>query len=229
MGIFRRMTDIMTANVHDLLDRAENPEKMVKQIVREMEEAVQAAKRNTAQVMASQKKLEKEIQTNKRLRDEWQKKAEQAVEMDRDDLARQALSRRSEHDNLVATLERQHSEGEGSVQNLRQTLKGLEAKLAEAKRQKMMLVARKRTADARIAAGDSLAKGADKSKSDAFAKFERLQEQVGDLEAEADALTEINAAEAAIQAEFDGLEPGADVELELLQLKKKAKKGDAKK
>ncbi|NIQ98868.1 MAG: phage shock protein A, partial [Gemmatimonadales bacterium] len=57
MGIFRRVSDILTANVNDLLDRAENPEKMIKQVIREMEEAVQGARRNVAQVMANQKKL----------------------------------------------------------------------------------------------------------------------------------------------------------------------------
>ena len=223
------MSDILTANVNDLLDKAENPEKLIKQVVREMEEAVQAAKRNVAQVMAGQKKLEKEVQTNKRLVDEWQKKAQQAVELDRDDLARKALARKKEHQNLVITLEQQYAAGEGTTANLRQTLKGLEAKLADAKRKKLMLVARKKTAEAQIAAQDSLARGADSSKAEAFAKFERFEEKVEDLEAEADALKAVNEAEAAVEAEFEEMDEEADIEIELGRLKKQTKKGQAKK
>jgi phage shock protein A len=229
VGIFRRVSDILTANVNDMLDRAENPEKLIRQVIREMDEAVQAAKRNVAQVIAGQKKLEKELQTNKRLCEEWQRKAQQAVEMDRDDLARTALGRKREHENLVATLEQQHTSGQQSVDNLRQTLKGLEAKLADAKRRKMVLVARKKTAEAQMAAQGNLARGADSSKAGSFARFERFEEQVDDLEAEAQALQEINEAEATAEAEFEGMDQGADIEIELEQLKRKVKGKSRKK
>ncbi len=228
MGVFRRVSDILTANVNDMLDQAEDPEKMIKQVIREMEEAIRGARRTVAQVIASQKKLEREAQTNKRLVDEWQRKAQQAVDMDRDDLARTALTRRREHETLVATLEQQHSAGQASADNLRQTLKGLEAKLADAKRRKTMLVARKKTAEAQISAQNGLAAGTRKADgADSFARFERMEEQVDDLEAEAAALHELSDVQTA-DAEFDSLDEQADVEIELEALKKKSKKKGGK-
>ncbi|KPJ69667.1 MAG: hypothetical protein AMS14_11405 [Planctomycetes bacterium DG_20] len=227
MGVFRRLSDIVTANVNDMLDRAENPEKMIKQIVREMEEAVQAAKRNVAEAMASQKKLEKELETGKRLRDEWQRKAQQAVEMDREDLAREALIRKREQEHVIAALEPQLDSTRKSTDSMRQTLKALSAKLADAKRQKTLLVARKKTAEARISAEDKLSKGARKSKIDSFARFDRMEEVVADREREADALQEITAGEMAVETELEGLDGDndTDIEIELEALKEKAKKG----
>ncbi|NIQ98869.1 MAG: hypothetical protein GTN78_01505, partial [Gemmatimonadales bacterium] len=132
---------------------------------------------------------EKELETNKRLVDEWQRKAEQAVEMDRDDLARKALTRKREYGNLVGSLEQQYEAGQGTADGLRQTLRGLEAKLADAKRRKATLIARKRTAEAEIAAENHLARAGRGAKAaTSFAKFEHFEEQVDDLEAEAGAL-----------------------------------------
>ena len=101
----------------------------------------------------------------------------------------------------------------------------MEAKLAEAKRKKTMLIARKKTAEARIAAEDQLATGARKSKASSFAKFDRLEEKVDDLEAEAEALKELGEAEVAVAAEFEELEEGTDIEIELEELKRQTKKG----
>ncbi len=227
MGVFKRVSDILTANVNDLLDRAEDPEKMIRQIIREMEEATRGAKRNVAQVLASQKKLEREGQTNKRLADEWQRKAQQAVDLERDDLARTALTKKREHETLAATLEQQHSAGQQSAESLRQTLRGLEAKLADAKRRKLMLVARKKTAQAQIAAQNGLATGRDATGADSFARFARLEEQVDDLEDEAAALQELSEVDAAAD-EFDEIDGQAAVEIELEQLKMKGKKKGGK-
>ena len=226
MSIFGRVSDILTANIHEMLDRAEDPEAMVKQVIREMDEALQAARRNMARAIAGQRKLEKELQANKRLRDEWQQKAEQAIDLDRDDLARKALARKREHEDLVATLEEQSKAAEQTTGNLRRTLRALDAKLADAKRRRTMLVARKKAAEAQIAAEGHLAKGRDTAKAASFAKFERFEEGVEDLEAEATALAEISE-EAAVDAEFADLaDDEADIEIELEELKRK--KGKAK-
>ena len=227
MGVFGRLSDIVTANVHDMLDKAENPEKMLKQIIREMEEAIGGAKRNLAQAMAGQKKLDKELQTNKRLRDEWQRKAQEAVGLDNDELARRALSRKKEHETLIESLQDQHGSAQQAVDSMRKTLKALDAKLADAKRRKQILVARKKTAQAQIAAQDGLAKGA--AKASAFAKFDRMEEQVTDLESEAEAMQEISEEERASEEELEKLDEGDDIELELAKLKAQAKKGKADK
>jgi phage shock protein A len=224
MGIFGRMSDILTANINDLLDRAEDPEKMLKQVIREMEDAVQGAKRNVAQVLAGQKKLEKEAQTNKRLVDEWQAKAEQAMEAGREDLARTALKRKREYQELVATLDQQHASGQGTADTLKQTLRGLEAKLADAKRHKMMLAARKKTAQAELAAHDRLGGADGRSGQAAFGKFERFEEQVDDLEAEAAAMKELSEEDTAVETEFEDLEADAHLEIEMEELRRKTKK-----
>lgn len=225
MGIFKRLSDIMTANVNDMLDKAEDPEKMMKQIIREMDEAIQGAKRNVAQAIAGEKKLGKELETNKRLRDEWHKKAQEAVALDREDLARKALTRKKEHESVIGGLEPQHVEAEKTAERLRKTLGALQAKLADAKRRQTVLIARKKTAEAQMAAQNGLSKASGKSKAESFAKFERFEEQVNDMEAEAAALDEINQADTAVDEEFEKLGKEDDIELELQKMKQQAKEG----
>lgn len=225
MGIFKRLSDIMTANVNDMLDRAEDPEKMMKQIIREMDEAIQGAKRNVAQAIAGEKKLGKELETNKRLRDEWHKKAQEAVALDREDLARKALTRKKEHESVIAGLEPQHVEAEKTAENLRKTLGALQAKLADAKRRQTVLIARKKTAEAQMAAQNGLSRARGKSKAESFAKFERFEEQVNDMEAEASALEDVNQADTVVDEEFEKLGKEDDIELELQKMKQQAKEG----
>lgn len=222
MGLFKRLTDIITANVNDLLDRAEDPEKMIKQVVREMEDAVEAARRYTAQAMAGQKKLEKELQLDRRMRDEWEKKALEAVEAGRDDLARRALARKKEYDCLIDSLQAQFDTGTQTCDNLRATYRALQAKLADAKRKQLLLAARRRAAEAEIAAQSKLADGKGKAKS--FAKFARFEDKVVELEAEAEALKQLGVEDGELEAEFSALSgEKAEVEAELEALKKRVK------
>src|SRR5688500_16317282 len=119
MSIFGRLSDIVKANINDLLDRAEDPEKMIKQMVIEMEEAVNKATLAVGQAIANEKTLERQLNRQRTQMDEWHNKAIQAVQAGRDDLAKQALTRKTTIQSNVADLERMHAEAATSSQGLR--------------------------------------------------------------------------------------------------------------
>jgi phage shock protein A len=107
MGLFQRISDIISANLNDLTEGFEDPERMLKQAIREMEQTIADSTQETAKVLANEKLLSKELANNERQADEWQKKAEQAVGAGDDNLARKALSRKQEHQKLVTALQDQ--------------------------------------------------------------------------------------------------------------------------
>jgi phage shock protein A len=220
MGIFQRINDIVSANLNDMVESWEEPEKMLKQAIREMEVSIEDSKRSVAKAMASEKMLGKELLENHRQADEWQRRAEQAVETSNDDLARKALARNQEHEKVAAALSDQHTASQEAVVTLRRQLDAMQAKLADAKRRLGTLVVRKKAADmrARVQLGAADAK----LNTDAFAKFDRLREKVEMAEAEAEALRELSGS----TATENGTSPIADdedleVDAELVKLKKK--------
>ncbi|MCX7934609.1 MAG: PspA/IM30 family protein, partial [Planctomycetota bacterium] len=97
MGIFGRIVDVISANLNDLVDRAENPEKMLKQIIREIEESIDKCKQEMAKVLAEARHLDKEVDAKVKEVEEWQKRAELAVDQSNDDLARKAIERKLTH------------------------------------------------------------------------------------------------------------------------------------
>lgn len=189
MGIFKRISDIITANLTELVDGMEAPELMLKQAINEMEQSIAAAAQETARALAGQKRLEKELLRNQRESRTWQSHAERAVARGEDELARDALSRRREHDQLSAALEEQLRAGLQATRALRRQLDAMTARLSEAKCNLATLVARQRAAEIRkktLVRTCNFTVG-----SDAFAEFERLREKVERTEAEADALDEL--------------------------------------
>ncbi|MGA2254350.1 MAG: PspA/IM30 family protein [Thermoguttaceae bacterium] len=193
MGVFRRISDIISANLNELTEQFENPEKMLKQAIREMEDSIAEVTQQTAMAMAHEKTLSRELQRNHAGSQEWQQRAVKAVEAGDDDLARKALARKNEHETLVAALEDQIKvAGDGSTM-LQHQLAGMQAKLAEAKRNLSTLSVRKRSADLRKKM-DAQAAGLASSVDDtAFAKFDRLKAKVEQAEAEAEAVAELRA------------------------------------
>jgi len=227
MAIFKRMSDIITANINDLLDRAENPAKMIKQAIREMEEGVRAAKRSATKTVVAEKKLRKELEQNKRLAQEWQNKAIQAVDADRDDLAKEALHRKREAESLVKSLEPQHEEACRVSRELKTTIQALESRLAEARRKQAALVARKEAADVKKALSSrGGVTGNQKKHLDAFTKMEEMERRVEDAEMEADAAAEIHAQTVEIDSESDGADTDIEIELEKLKQAKRKKQDE---
>ena len=119
MGIFRRVNDIISANLNDMVDAFEDPETMLRQAIRDMEVAIEEATASAATAIASGKMLQKELQDHEEQAIFWQERAERAVQASDDHLARQSLRRKHEHDTLVCALRDQASASEVATQTLR--------------------------------------------------------------------------------------------------------------
>jgi len=224
MGLFQRIGDIISANLNDMTDAFEDPEKRLKQAIREMEQCIADAQQETAKVLANAKLISAELAKNERLAGEWQKRAEQAVAAGDDNLARRALSRKQEHAKLIVALEEQVMAANDASQTLRHQLGGMQSKLAEAKRNLAALAAHRRSAEftnrvqASEAAFHAVATGAD-----AFGKFERMREKVERAEAEAGALAELRGMELPLTRAGSSLGSTADdvIDAELSELKRR--------
>ncbi|HUG70886.1 MAG TPA: PspA/IM30 family protein [Pirellulaceae bacterium] len=226
MGIFKRMQDIISANLNDMVEDYEDPEQMLRQAIREMESAVSKAKPDVAKAMANRKTTAKELANNGKQVKVWEERAGLAVSEGDDDLARKALARKREYEKIVAALGDQHEAAQEASEGLRRQLEGMQAKLAEAKRRLGTLTARKKAADVRskIAQTDLNIELDD----NAFAKFDRLSQRVEQAEAEAEALAELATGERALNKPEPGPETEAsatdlEIEAELVELKRKAK------
>lgn len=191
MNIFQRISDILSANLNDWAEQFENPDVMLRQAIREMEEAIEESTEQTAKVMAHEKLLAKELDRNRSERDQWQSRAESAVAAGDDELARGAIARKNEYHTLVAALTDQIQSTHKSSESLQKQLAAMKAKLAEANRNLVTLTARKRAADFRKKIDRQSIGAASSLDESAFAKFERLQAKVEQAEAEAAATAEL--------------------------------------
>lgn len=224
MGIFSRISDIISANFNDMVDGMEDPEKLLRQAVREMETSIEQAKESAAKTMAGQQLMKTELAKNRQQAKLWAERAQTAVTDGSDELARKAIARKQEHEKLVVALEDEIAESEQTIQKLRHQLSAMQAKLAEAKRRLTTLTARKRVADLRCKvnqASEGLA-----GKDNAFAKFDRMREKVEMAEAQADAMYELNnqlEPDSTLGTEAKQELNNIEVEAELAELKKKAK------
>jgi phage shock protein A len=228
MGLFKRISDIISANLNDMTEGLEDPEKMLKQAIREMEQTIADATQETAKVLANEKLLAKEMNNNQRQADDWQRKAEQAVGSGDDNLARKALARKQEHQKLVTALQDQLTAAQDASKTLKHQLDGMQAKLAEGKRNLSTLSARQRAADFKKKMHtNEVAAETGAASDDAFAKFERMRDKVERAEAEAEALAELRGGRASTSDDdLAGFKSSADEELdaELQALKNKQKK-----
>jgi len=216
MHLFKRLTDIISANMQEMISNAENPEPMLRQAVREMGDSIAEAKAATARAIANEKLLRRKLADHETTAAQWTSRAEEAVGKSDDETARQALSRKQEHVRIGAALSDQLGAASDSAQTLRRQLDAMAAKLAEAKRSLATLTARHQAAQVRQATIEP------EIRSDAFAKFDRMTEKVEMAEAEAEAMRDL-AGEPSIQVNEE-LEPDggdASVECELAALKKK--------
>jgi phage shock protein A len=226
MGLFKRISDIVSANLNDLTEQFEDPEKMLKQAIREMEESIGEVTGQTAKAMANEKTLSRELERNRAQGQQWQERAEKAVEAGDDALARKALARKNEHEKLVAALEDQLNAAREAVGTLQRQLAGMKAKLAEAKRNLSTLSARKRAADFRRKMDSQAAGLTAEVDESAFAKFDRLKAKVEQAEAEAEAVAELRAMNAGATPEDLVEVPDEElgVTAELAELKQKLHK-----
>jgi len=218
-NLFKRISDVISANLNDLIDRVEDPERMIKQIIREMEENINKAKQGVIEAITSEKQLQKEVEHHRAQSQEWLSKAELALQAEKEDLARAALTRKKEHDNIIRALEPSWEAAKNTSEQLKTQLRALEAKLEEARRKKAGLVARQRAAEARQHMSKTL--NHFEASLDAQANFERMESRVAEMEARSQAMAELDSDTSELKKEFWAMELEQEVEDELAMLKKK--------
>ncbi len=219
MGIFGRLGDIIKANINDLLDKAEDPEKMIKQMILEMQEALKEGTSGVAEAMANQKSLERQLANYKQQSQSWEQKAMQALKINNEELARKALAEKADTDKQVVQYERLVATATDTVNKLRAQLEQLKDKLEEAKAKEQLLIARSKTAKASKEVAEKLG-GADDS---AFSKFDEFEKKIEKTEAEAELLSGADSETVQTKKQFDELEKNATVDDELAKLKEKMK------
>ena len=225
MGVFKRISDIVSANLNDMTEGFEDPERMLRQAVREMEETIAEVTNQTAKAMANETTLSRELERNRVQQQQWQARAEKAVEEGSEDLARKALTRKNEHEKLVAALKDQLEAAQEASGSLRCQLAAMKAKMAEGRRNLATLSARKRAADFRKKMETQVAGASPEVDDSAFAKFDRMKAKVEQAEAEAAAMAELRGMDAdGTVADVEALDEDLDVSAELAELKRKLRK-----
>ena len=222
MGIFDRLKTVISSNINDLINKAENPEKMLNQLIVDMNQQMLESKKSVAMAIADEKKLERELVEQKRVAGEWERKAIIAVKANRDDLAKEALGRKQEAENYYNQLKPQWDSQKVAVEKLKETLRQLQNKIDEASRKKNILVARAKRAEAQEKIHKTMSSIS--GSTSAFDTFDRMAKKVDELEARAEAQGELAdlSQSASLENEFAKLEAsGAGSDLLLEELKRK--------
>jgi len=221
MGIFSRTRDIIAANVTDLLDRAEDPAKMIRMIIMEMEETLIEVRASAARTIADQKELRRHIAKLEVLQDSWKEKAELALSKDREDLAKAALVERQKAVDMAEQLAAEIATLDDALKANEEDISKLQAKLREARARQNTIMTRLEAANNRIRVREAYA-GA--RVEDAFARFEMLERRVDLAEGRADALG-MGTQPKTLEEEIAELRSSEKVDAELEALKAAVKKG----
>ncbi|GHV24654.1 membrane protein [Spirochaetia bacterium] len=224
MGLFSRLKTLISSNVNDLINKAENPEKMLNQLLIDMNTQLIESKRAVAMAIADEKKLERETANQEAQAQEWERKAMLAVKAGKDDLAREALLRKQEYENAAAEYRKQWEAQKAAVDKLKTSLRELQNKIDEAQRKKNLLIARAKRAEAQQKIQSTMSSVT--GNRTAFDAFDRISQKVDQLEAQADAAKELDdfSADNDLEKKFKELEKSDDsADLMLLELKEKMK------
>ncbi|WP_417456064.1 phage shock protein PspA [Kordiimonas sp.] len=223
MGIFSRLTDIINSNINAILDKAEDPEKIIRMVIQEMEDTLVEVRSSAAKTIADQKDLERRIKKTSSAQAEWEKKAELAISKGRDDLAKGALIEKAKVADMEAHLKEELKHlSEALTRNEEDVIK-LDAKLREARAKKASMQARHKSATNQVRVRKNLY---DNRIQDAFDRFDKVDARLDRLEGEAEAMT-IGRGEN-LEDQFRALEADDDIEKELAALKAKSSGGAAK-
>ncbi len=222
MSIFNRISDILKANINDLLDRAEDPEKMVKQIIADMEEQVRDATEALGQAMASEKQAYAQLEKAKQNSREWEDKAKLAINAGNEELARKALTSKVEVDKNIQAFQASYDQIAAQTSELHSMVEVLRQKLEEARQRQNMLIARAKMADATENVATAMTETDPNS---ALAKLEKMERKVEDKEARAEAFAEMSGETVFAKDEFAELETNQAVDAELQRLMKEMSGG----
>lgn len=218
MALLERVSTLVRANLNDLIDKAEDPEKMIKQVILDMQNQLLQVKTQVAIAIADEHLLRKKQKENEDAAAEWMRKAELAVEKKQDDLARAALERTRSHRQIGESFAQQVADQAAQVENLKGALTKLEVKLSEAQTKSELLIAQHRRSRALNKAGDAQLKMGDRSKE---VTFDRLKSKVQHAEALSQAKAELLADDT--EEKLGALEKEDEVEKLLAEIK--ARKG----
>jgi phage shock protein A len=220
MGIFSRLAALIKSNLNDLISRSEDPEKMLNQVVLDMNNQLVEAKKQVAASIADEKRLAKQFEQETANAAEWERRAMMALRAGNEQLAKEALARKREHDELAATFKDQWSKQKNAVEQLKKALRMLNDKIEEAKRKKNVLIARKKRAEAQKAIQETMSGLRDQS---AFETFDRMSQKVDQIEAEAEAQSELAEEYSGdtLASQFSQLEKTHSADSDLTALKRK--------
>jgi phage shock protein A len=222
MGIFSRLTDIINANLNAALDRAEDPEKLIRQMIHEMEDTLVEVRSNAARLIADRKGLERKRNRLQDAQGEWERKAELALDKAREDLARAALVEKSKLAVDQKDLDEELEHLDDGLSHYEDDIAKLEAKLREAKAKQKAILARHSTATSRLRVRKQLR---DKRLDDAYVKFEQMERRLDGVESEVESF-DLGQART-LSEEIEELATESAIEEELTELRNRlAKKRD---
>ena len=214
MGIFTRFRDIISSNINAMLDKAEDPEKLISLMIREMEDTLVEIKASCAAVMANKKKLQRQMSEVRARSENWEQKATLAVTKSRDDLAREALLEKRRYSERAGSLERELIDMTGLVDQYQEDIRQLEDKLRTAREKQRALIQRHIHANRKRRAQEEIRR---MESAEAIVKFEEFENRIERMEAEADLVN--YGRKPALEVEFEELMVDEDIEKELQTLK----------
>jgi phage shock protein A len=220
MGIFSKLSTLIRSNINDMIARAENPEKMLNQVIVDMREQLAKAKQEVAVAIADERKLKAQAEEEGRQAQDWERRAMLAVREGRDDLARQALLRHQEYAERAASLFETWQRQAEETERLKDSLRQLNNKIEEARRKKNLLVAKQKRAEAQKRIHETMNGLSDRS---AFEAFDRMAQRIEDNERRALASAEVaeDLGTDHLERDFKQLEAGDNADQQLLVLKRK--------
>jgi len=214
MGIFTRFRDIITSNISSMLDKAEDPEKLIKLMIREMEDTLIEIKASCANTIASHKRTLRILDEIKDKEEFWETKAQLAVKKGRDDLAREALKEKRRYSQKAESIEEETNELETIVDQYKDDIQTLEDKLKTAREKQRLLVQRHRRAQSKKRAQEEIRRA---GSAEIVQKFDELENHIERMEAEADLVNFDNSS--SLEAEFENLVTDDEIEEQLKTLK----------
>ena len=223
MGILTRIINLFRATTSDLLDKAEDPEKMIKQMISDLEAQKKKAKEQMTEALALQKRLERDTEKEHKEAEKWEQKAILAVQNEKDDLAKEALTRKNEHLRRAMDFEKQLEMHQNNADSLKESYQTMEDKIDEIKRKQGLLSVKQKQAEAQEKIYKTIEGLGDTS--GIMDTIERAEEKVENLQARAEAYQEISmeSDQESLEKKFKELEhESPDMEMELLELKKRA-------
>lgn len=217
MGIFSRFTDIINSNINNLLDKAEDPKKMVRLIIQEMEDTLVEVRSSSAKTLADKKELQRQIAKYQQDAEQWQSKAELALSKEREDLARAALLEKKKSADNAESLASDLANVDEHISKLQDEISQLQEKLADAKARQKTILMREKTATSRLKVKSKITST---KVNDALNRFESYERKIDDIEAQVES-HDLGAK--SLADEISELESGDQIDDELAKLKAKMK------